>query len=154
MKRTWLYCFLLSFESLFISMPLFADSLGQLFTNEQERKRLDYIRNQKDVIEKPAIVPANIDSLLEPKVEETVIIKDAIKIKGIVKRGDGKNSAWVNDSNTYEGDLDTLYINVSPEGIGSDKVIIKMPDNETEVEIKVGESYDPNNSRLVEAEDN
>lgn len=135
-------------------LPVQADTLGHLFTTEQQRNRLDYMRSQKIVVEKSVVAPEDVDEILEPEIEEEAVIKDSINIKGIVKRSDGKHSAWINDSNTYEGDLDTLYLNVGPEHISSDRVKIKMPDKETEIELRVGEAYDPNTDQIFEKRTN
>ena len=142
--------FLLIYAALILPGTLYADSLGHLFTSEQERNRLDYIRSQKIVVKKKSEAPEEVDELLEADKVEEAVIRDTINIRGLVKRSDGKNSAWINDSNTYEGDLDTLYIKVGPDGISNDTVKIQMPDNETEVELRVGEAYDPNSEQVLE----
>jgi len=127
--------------------PVSADDLGRLFTSSTEREALNKIRNAKpkpvevEVVEVETIV----EPIIEEEVEEEIIIRDAIVLKGLVHRSDGKNAAWINDSNTYEGDLESLYIKIKPEEIESDQVQLTMPDNETKVKIKVGDYYDPQN---------
>ena len=123
--------------------PASADGLGRLFTSPTERTALNKIRNAKPKPEKIQVV--EVETIVEPIVEEEeeIILRDAIVLKGIVYRSDGKNAAWINDSNTYEGDLESLYIQIKTEEIESDQVQLTMPDNETKVKIKVGDYYDP-----------
>ncbi len=124
-----------------------ADNLGRLFTSQTERAALNKIRNAKpkpvevEVVEVETI----IEPIIEEVVEEEIIIRDAIVLKGLVHRSDGKNAAWINDSNTYEGDLESLYIQIKPEEIEPDQLQLTMPDNKTKVKIKVGDYYDPQN---------
>lgn len=70
-------------------------------------------------------------------------MRDAITLKGLVHRSDGKNTAWINDSNTFEGDLESQYIQVPDNKIKPDQVTIIMPDDSTNIELKVGEAFTP-----------
>ena len=132
------------------SAPVNADTLGKLFTSEEERARLEYVRKQKPVVERFTNDTEEIDEVFEEAaVNEEIVVRDTLNLKGFVKRSDGKNSAWINDGNTYEGDLDTLYINVNSDDINDDNVTINMPDNKTRVKLKVGEAYDPNSRQVI-----
>ncbi len=136
--------FMLITMSLFMTQFVSADSLGRLYTSTTERMALDRVRNEKPKPEKFEVV--DIENIIEPlaeEEEEEIIIRDAIVLKGIVHRSDGKNAAWINDSNTYEGDLESLYIQIKTEEIESDQVQLTMPDNKTKIKIKVGDYYDP-----------
>ena len=137
--------------SLFMtSNSVSADTLGTLFTSEEERARLEYVRKQKPVVEKFITGAEEIDEVFdEVPVNEEIVVRDTLNLKGFVKRSDGKNSAWINDGNTYEGDLDTLYIKVNSDDINDDNVTINMPDNKTQVRLKVGEAYDPNSRQII-----
>ncbi len=137
--------------SLFMtSNSVSADTLGTLFTSEEERARLEYVRKQKPVVEKFITGAEEIDEVFdEVPVNEEIDVRDTLNLKGFVKRSDGKNSAWINDGNTYEGDLDTLYIKVNSDDINDDNVTINMPDNKTQVRLKVGEAYDPNSRQII-----
>lgn len=132
-----------------------ADSLGRIFTSEQDRNRLDYIRKQKPMAERKITETQEVDEVFEDdQLEEEIVIRDTLKLKGFVRRSDGKNSAWINEGNTYEGDLDTIYLKVRPEDISDDNVTINMPDNETKVRLKVGEAYDPDNKQVINTSNN
>ena len=139
--------FVLIAMSYFITPSVYADELGRLFTSSNERMALNKVRNRIPKPEKVEVVEVEtiIEPIIEEKVEEEIIIHDAIVLKGIVHRSDGKNAAWINDSNTYEGDLESLYIQIKTEEIESDQVQVTMPDNETKIKIKVGDYYDPQN---------
>ncbi len=133
-----------------VSVPVNADTLGKLFTSEEERARLEYVRKQKPVVEKAITDTEEIDEIFEEtSVNEEIVVRDTLNLKGFVKRSDGKNSAWINEGNTYEGDLDTLYIRVNSGDINDDNVTINMPDNKTRVKLKVGEAYDPNSRQVI-----
>ncbi|GJM05592.1 MAG: hypothetical protein DHS20C09_15880 [marine bacterium B5-7] len=134
--------FILIIISHIMIQTVYADELGRLFTSATERMALNKIRNEKPKPETVVVEVVEVENIIEP-VEEKVVIRDAIVLKGLVHRSDGKNAAWINDSNTYEGDLESLYIQIKTEEIESDQVQLTMPDNETKVKIKVGDYYDP-----------
>ena len=127
---------------LLINNPVYADNLGRLFTSETERNKLNYIRKKAPVAEKKEVEVVKVEEIIEP-VKQEVQVRDAIRLKGVVYRSDGKNTAWINDSNTFEGDLESQYIKVDKENIHKDNVRVTMPDNSTIVDLKVGDSYEP-----------
>ncbi|MFT5395861.1 MAG: hypothetical protein ACI85N_001049 [Gammaproteobacteria bacterium] len=137
--------YILLLASLTIMQPVNADSLGRLFTTPGERITLDKVRNAKPKPEKLKRVEVpKIEELIEPEVEvEDPNIGHAITLRGIVQRSDGKNAAWLNKGNTFEGDLESQYIKVDNNDITEDHVEITMPDNKTKIKLKVGDNYDP-----------
>ncbi len=136
LKRIFLFLFCAT-----LILPVNADELGRLFTTQSERAKLEKIRYAKP---KPEVVEEiEIEEIIEPIVEEEKVVRDVITVRGLVHRSDGKNTAWINSSNTYEGDLESQYIEVSSEQISTEDVTIVMPDNETKIKIKVGDSFDP-----------
>lgn len=144
-SRTKILLLLIS-SFIFIS-PVYSDELGRLFTSQQDRRKLDRIRNTKPKPEpeKVEVIEVDIEGMIEPVVEKKeIVIRDAITLKGIVHRSDGKNTAWINDSNTFEGNLESQFIQVPDSKISSDQATIIMPDDSTEVELKVGEVFTPN----------
>ncbi len=151
MKLTHCYTLLVLLVLQYPTYVIAADQLGRLFTSSQDRARLNLIREEEIVVEEETEQPIEVEEFLEPEIEEQEeVVKDTITIKGLVQRSDGKNSAWINDSNTFEGDLETLYIDVKQEAINNDKVKVTMPDNATEIDLKVGQGYDPNNDRVLD----
>jgi hypothetical protein len=132
---------LLVFYPAFAS-TVYADNLGRLFTSYEDRQKLEQIRNKKERIEEVEI--KQVEVIEEPVAIKTeIIVRDPVSIKGIVHRSDGKNAAWINDSNTFEGDLDSQLILVPGNKIKPDQVTVIMPDDNTQVELKVGDVFIP-----------
>ena len=120
--------------------PSQADTLGRLFTSISERKQLEKIRHIKDDETKKV----EVVEVPEPIVKEKeVVVRNEINLRGLVYRSDGKNTAWINESNTFEGDLESQYIQIPNNKIKSDQVTIIMPDDSTNVDLRVGEAFTP-----------
>jgi hypothetical protein len=136
--------FILSVLLFLNSVSVAADELGRLFTTPSERRMLEELRLAKpeEPVMEPEIVEIQIEEIIEPE-EEPPLLTDTVSVKGMVYRENGKNTAWINDSNTFEGDLESQYIKVKPEEISKESVQIIMPDNTTRIELKVGQSYEP-----------
>ena len=117
------------------------DDFGRLFTTAAERAQLDAARMAvpADALPAVAVVPQNTQSA-EPDA--------ALTVRGLVKRGPGRSTAWVNDSNTYEGDLDSPYRTVDKSGIAADQVTVKLPDGQSSVKMKVGQTFDPASAQI------
>lgn len=115
------------------------DKFGRFFTSPAQRQRLDELRKvepeQRIQVEEEVLLVEESD---EP---EEVVEVDTLTVRGLVYRGKGKSTAWINESNTFEGGLSSQYINVGD--IDSNKVEIKIPSAEKEVKLNVGESFDP-----------
>ena len=127
--------------------PVYADNLGRLFTTPAERIALEKARNAKPKPEKrPLVDMIDVNDMVESETaKKEPVLVNAITVKGIVQRSDGKNSAWLNDSNTYEGDLESQYLNINNNEITEDHVQITMPDQKTKIKLKVGDNYNPVN---------
>ena len=115
------------------------EQFGRLFTTPAQRQRLDDLRkvqpDQRIQIDEQIV-------LVEEETEETEEVKvDELNVRGLVFRKEGKSTAWVNDSNTFEGGLSSQYINIG--SIENDKVEIKIPSTDTAVKVNVGETFDP-----------
>jgi hypothetical protein len=120
----------------------YADNLGRLFTTAEERQKLEKIRQRVEPEDNFETV--KVEKVVEPVMpEKEVVQREEIYLKGLVHRSDGKSTAWINDSNTFDGDLESQFIQVSDEQIKSDQVTIIMPDDSTHVELKVGEAFTP-----------
>ncbi len=132
-----LYLFLLG---VLLEQPVVAeDQFGRLFTTPSQRTRLEELRKiepeQRIKIDEKVL-------LIEEEVEETEDLPvDAITVRGLVYRSDGKSTAWINNSNTFEGGLSSQYINIGK--IESNTVEIIMPTADTRVKLNVGQTFDP-----------
>lgn len=118
-----------------------SDSLGRLFLTPDQRSALEKLRYQKPVVVK---IPEIITE--EPAVSETETGKPEIgniEVNGIVYRKNGKSTAWVNRVSSYEGDLSNEYIQIDADNIKPDDVEIVIPVNDTKVNLKAGESFNP-----------
>ena len=117
------------------------DSLGRLFLTPDQRTALEKLRYQKPVVVKIPEIIAN-----EPAVSETETVNPEIgniEVNGLVYRMNGKSTAWINRVSSYEGDLANEYIQVDAGNIKPDDVEIVIPINDTKVNLKAGESFNP-----------
>jgi hypothetical protein len=117
------------------------DSLGRLFLTPDQRTALEKLRYQKPVVVKiPEIIAK------EPAISETETVNPEIgniEVNGLVYRMNGKSTAWINRVSSYEGDLANEYIQVDAGNIKPDDVEIVIPINDTKVNLKAGESFNP-----------
>jgi len=144
MKISYLFSLLILLNSFIFVSPVYADNLGRIFTTADERKELEKIKHTIIKPKKVEVEIVKIEEIIEPiVVEKEIVVRDAIILKGLVHRSDGKNTAWINDGNTFEGDLESQYIQVPDDKIKSDQVTIIMPDDSTKVELKVGDVFVP-----------
>ena len=120
-----------------------ADSLGTLFTTSEDRQKLETIRNRKEAKKEKVIAEEKDDPIANLEVKKEIILRNPIALKGIVHRSSGKSTAWVNEGNTFEGSLDSEFIDVPSENIKPDQITIIMSDDNSEFNLKVGEVYTP-----------
>jgi len=123
-----------------------ADDLGRLFTTPQQRQTLEKLRYQEPVVE---ITVPDI-TFEEPVVEEEhKPVIGGITVNGLVYRKGGKSTAWVNSANTYEGNFGNQYIQINADNIKPDDVEILIPINDTKVNLKTGQTYDPEADHII-----
>lgn len=122
-----------------------AAELGRLFTTTETRAQLDQLRNRE-----PEKMSAPVEIILQPESPEPQeIILDPVSLRGTVQRNDGKNTVWVNDGNTYRGDLSLQDLDISSSTTDG-HILIRMPDQETEVRLRVGETFDPYDQQTID----
>jgi len=130
----------------------FAEELGRLFTTVGERQMLDGLRKAKpkkiEVVEVIEIVPEEVVE------EEPKPVIGGITVNGLVYRKGRKSTAWINNENTYEGHLSHQYIHIDPENINPDGIQVEIPENVTDISLKVGETYDPSDENVTDLTDN
>ena len=115
------------------------DEFGRFFTTPKQRERLDELRKSvSDVVINVKDEELNTD--VDVKTVEQQ--HNEIRLKGVVSRSDGKNTAWVNDSNTYEGDVASGVIKIDEHQIGPNGLRLELPGDKKTVNLKVGEAYD------------
>ena len=117
-----------------------AEDFGRFFTTPMQRQYLDQLKARGT----PIVVKVEDDlNTGEKKIEKKEVVNDALTVKGLVYRKDGKSAAWLNDSNTFEGDVAWEYAGVKEEKITSSKVKIRVGDQNKDINLKVGEKYEP-----------
>lgn len=123
-----------------ISFAVNAEELGRFFTTPMERQYLDQLKSRGA----PIVVRIEDDlNVGDKSMEKKQEINDAITIKGLVYRKNGKSAAWLNDSNTYEGDVAWGYADVKEDNITPSKVQIRIGTQNGDISMKVGEKYEP-----------
>lgn len=136
------------------SVQAASDSFGRLFTTPQERKNLQVIRfsePEAEVTEAIEIFVEDIDEIVEEKVEPRDI--EGITLNGLVYRKGSKSTVWLNGSNSYEGSLASEYFRINSGAIESEKVSVTVPEVDLEFELKVGQTYEPNDGSLLDIVD-
>ncbi|MEX2517476.1 MAG: hypothetical protein WD572_11325 [Gammaproteobacteria bacterium] len=122
-----------------------ATELDRLFTTAETRTQLDQLRNRE-----PDKQPEPVEIVLQPETAEPEeIILDPVSLRGTVQRNDGKNTVWVNDGNTYRGDLSLQDLDISSSTTDG-HILIRMPDQETEIRLRVGETFDPYDQQTID----
>lgn len=75
-----------------------------------------------------------------------------ITVNGFVKRSGGRSTAWVNDTNTYDGYFKPQHIKVNPHRIGRDHVHVEVDNvNIGDVSLKVGQTLIPKEKKITDS---
>jgi|SRR5690606_7585376 hypothetical protein len=141
--------------TLVLSFPgsTLADSrFGRLFTTPQQRAQLDDLREAR--LEEPER-PATIEARSAEAPDE---VRNPLTLRGTVTRTGGPNAAWINDSNTFEGDLSAEYLQLRPEDIGAGTVRLPAtgerrwlaPDEKISVPVRVGQTLEPSTGTVMD----
>ncbi len=121
-----------------------AEDLGRLFTTPAQRAMLEKLRysTTEPVVYRPVEVVEPVEDTVEI-IEEIPVLEEPLNLKGVVYRNTGSNTAWINESNTFEGGFENEMITVKTRDIKKDSVKVKLPDNVTNITLRVGETYQP-----------
>ena len=123
---------------------------GRLFTTPEERKKLQALRD----------VAPELDEEIEIVVEDIEVVEEkaeainGITLDGIVYRKGNKSTVWLNGSNSYEGDLSSEYYRINTQDINDKKVSVTVPEVDLQFDLKVGQTYEPNDKRLLDIIEN
>lgn len=118
------------------------DSLGRLFFTPEQRAALEKLRYQKPVEVKIPEIISEEPPPTQPQEAENPAVGN-IQVNGLVYRKNGKSTAWINRVSSYEGDLANEYVQIDADNIKPDDVEIVIPVNDTRVNLKAGETFDP-----------
>ena len=129
-----------------------SDGFGRLFTTPGERIKLQELRYavpEPEVEKAIEIIVdefAEIDEVIEEKAEPRDI--EGITLNGIVYRKGNRSTVWLNGSNSYEGSLSSEYFRINTGDIHSEKVSVTVPEVNLSFDLKVGQTYEPNDESL------
>jgi hypothetical protein len=125
------------------------DGFGRLFTTPEERRNLQELRfSEPEVEEVIEISLEEIDQVVEEKAEPRNI--EGITLNGLVYRKGSKSTVWLNGSNSYEGSLSSEYFRINTSDINSKKISVTVPEVNLEFDLKVGQTYEPNDESLLD----
>lgn len=131
------------------SAPVTWQASSRLFTSSLERTKLDGIRQTASAIALQAQ-----ESKKEPEAEAEVTLPSAIVMQGYVKRNDGKKSTvWINHQALQENGATTdVQIGSLPNKNQQDShtLSLKLPSNGQKFNLKAGQSYLPDENRVVD----
>ena len=91
--------------------------------------------------------------LKQDKTKENTVSMGSIRLKGLVYRGNKKSTAWINDGNTYEGNLELQYFDVTEGDIDRDQVRMGVTGNQPGIKLRVGQTYDPDTDKISDITD-
>jgi hypothetical protein len=133
----------LLFLLLAMAAPGHADAkFGRFFTTPAQRHELDQLRMKQDQKKVADRLPKN-EPAKRVKPVEKAPPNEAVVLKGVVYRKGGKSTAWVNDGNSYEADMDSQYTGVNVDKIRPDQVTIDYAGTGARIKLRVGQSYLP-----------
>jgi len=108
---------------------------------------LRYAEPEPEVIEEIEIPVELIDEVAE-EIEEHDI--EGITLNGLVYRKGSKSTVWINGTNSYEGSLASEYFRINTGEINGEKVSVTVPEVNLEFDLKVGQTYEPNDGILLD----
>jgi hypothetical protein len=107
------------------SSPVHGQDLGRLFFTPEQRSALD-ARRKARIPDKPA----------------TVVVESPVtRVDGFVSRGGGRSTTWVNGEPVPEG-THPEGLRVQPKRNEAGRVIVNIGETETQVDLKIGQSFD------------
>lgn len=121
-----------------------ADDLGRLFTTPAERAQLDEARRGAPMpVAAPVIVSR--DAGTDGTDQDAA---STLTLRGVVERSGGRSTAWVNDTNTYQGDVGAVHRQVQRTAIAGGAVTVALPDGNAPVQMKVGQTLDTQRAQI------
>ena len=131
-----------------------SDGFGRLFTTPEERKKLQELRHavpEPEVEEVIEIIVDEIDEVAEVAEEKSEPRNiEGITLNGIVYRKGNRSTVWLNGSNSYEGSLASEYFRINTSDISGEKVSVTVPEVNLGFDLKVGQTYEPNDESLLD----
>jgi hypothetical protein len=127
------------------------DPLGRLFTTPQQRQRLEELRRAEMENPEISLGPSALPEDAPAEVRDAPL--NPITVKGLVTRSGGRSMAFINESNTYEGDLASEYIRVRSADIEGGEIRILTPYGLDPVVLRVGQTLEPSTGKIIDITD-
>jgi hypothetical protein len=108
-----------------LSSPALGEDLGRLFFTPEQRSALD-ARRKARIPDKPAAV---------------VVESPVTRVDGFVSRRGGRSTTWVNGEAVPEG-TQPEGLRVLPKRDDTGRVVVNIGETETQVDLKIGQSFD------------
>lgn len=144
---------LFAFALLLLQSPYLSaqEEFGRFFTTPKQREHLDQMRMKNP--EQETVVVFKDNDGQQDKTKENTVSMGSIRLKGLVYRGNKKSTAWINDGNTYEGNLELQYFDVTEGDIDRDQVRMGVTGNQPGIKLRVGQTYDPDTDKISDITD-
>ena len=128
---------------LFISMTNVSadDGFGRLFTTSKQRALLDKIRRQ----------PGYKSLRKSPRSVIKKPVNRNLNVNGVVIRGDGKNTVWINGKSNLKTSQPQTGVKVYNNKIRSDSVTLSLSGRKKNIKIKPGQAVDPRTGKVLDA---
>jgi hypothetical protein len=126
--------------------PVPAAELGRLFLAPAERAALDRARHAE-----PAPVAAAVEEdpgITDIVIDETPAAVEPITVNGYVTRSGGPPTAWVNGTDTFQGDLSEIGIDSRRVRVEAAGVRLPVATTSGPVVLKPGQSFDPGSEAI------
>lgn len=94
---------------------------------------------------------AQIDASRSGKLSSEAQVTEQVKVSGYLKRSDGKDVVWLNNSNTLESNRKG-NLRVRQSDIGADKRVTITVDGRT-VRLKPGETWHKESGKIIDSAD-
>ena len=127
------------------SVSVHAQGLGRLFSTPEQRVDLNRARDRYDPSRQEIIIKQG--QVVEPEVEAPPPPLPELMVNGLIRRSDGRSSAWVNGTQLRSGEATADGIVLESDG-GSVKFV--LPSGSDTSAIKPGQMLDPNVGQVKE----
>jgi hypothetical protein len=128
-----------------------ADPIGRLFTTPQQRQKLNELRRAELENPEPTLGPSVMSADTPTQTRDTP--HNPITVRGLVTREGGRSTAFINESNSYEGDIASEYLRVRSGDIAGGEIKLVTPYGESTVALKVGQTLEPSTGRVIDLGD-
>ena len=131
--------------SMLVIVEASAAGLGRLFFTPDQRQQIDEVRDLYDPTRQEIIIRRG--QTVEPEVEAPPPPLPELMVNGLIRRSDGRSSAWINGTQLRTGEATADGIVLESDG---GQVKFKLPSGTDTSAIKPGQMLDPNVGQVKE----